>query len=73
MDALLASPAGNAGNNGDIAVGNSNNVFVSMVPQSGAGAYSGVFRSGNGGSTWISTPGMRIKTEQADSAPCTTC
>ena len=52
VDALLASPAGTTGNNADIVVGNNNNVFVSMVPQSGFGAFSGVFRSGNGGSTW---------------------
>ncbi len=48
MDALLNN---SSGTNVDIVVGNSNNVFVAIV-NSGTGAYGGVFRSGNGGTTW---------------------
>ena len=47
MDALLAD---SSATNVDIAVGNSDNVFVAIVPATGQ--FGGIFRSGNGGSSW---------------------
>jgi len=47
MEVLLTD---SSSTNVDIAVGQSNNVFVSLIPV--GGRLGGVFRSGNGGTTW---------------------
>ena len=49
MDALLVSGGANGTSNVEFSVGNGNNVYAAFV---NAGRLSGLFRSGDGGTTW---------------------